>query len=149
MPKIEEIEDTPNPNAMKFTLKEPLTWGITRSYENAGQAKDDPLAAALFDIEHVANVFYVDRWLTVTQDGDTDMTTKTTSLTAATKHPQTNKEVASRPSATRSILPQHRQAAFSFFTNEGTPTDAKLDYTRTGRMAPKCSARETCITRCT
>ena len=88
MPKIEEIEDTPNPNTMKFTLKEPLTWGITRSYENAGQTKDDPLAAALFDIEHVTNVFYVDLWLTVTQDGDTDMTTKTTSLTAATKHPQ-------------------------------------------------------------
>lgn len=72
MPKIAEIEDTPNPNAMKFTLKEPLTWGITRSYENAGQAKDDELATALFDIEHVTNVFYVDRWLTVTQDGGAD-----------------------------------------------------------------------------
>jgi Fe-S cluster biogenesis protein NfuA len=72
MPKIAEIESTPNPNAIKFTLKEPLTWGVTHSYENAGQAKDDPLAIALFDIEHVTNVFYVDRWLTVTQDGDTD-----------------------------------------------------------------------------
>ena len=72
MPKIAEIEDTPNPNAVKFTLKEPLTWGITRSYDNAGQAKDDALAAALFDIEHVTNVFYVDRWLTVTQDGEAD-----------------------------------------------------------------------------
>ena len=27
MPKIAEIEPTPNPNAMKFILKEPLTWG--------------------------------------------------------------------------------------------------------------------------
>ena len=72
MPKIAEIEDTPNPNAVKFVLKEPLTWGITRSYENAGQAKDDALAAALFDIEHVTNVFYVDKWLTVTQDGQAD-----------------------------------------------------------------------------
>ncbi len=72
MPKIAEIEDTPNPNAVKFTLREPLTWGITRSYENAGQAKDDALASALFDIEHVTNVFYVDRWLTVTQDGEAD-----------------------------------------------------------------------------
>ena len=72
MPKIEEIEDTPNPNAKKFTLKEPLTWGVTRSYENAEQAQDDALAAALFDIEHVTNVFYVDRWLTVTQDGKAD-----------------------------------------------------------------------------
>src|SRR5687767_5577753 len=69
MPKIAEIESTPNPNAMKFILKEPLTWGITRSYDNAAQAQDDPLASQLFDIEHVTNVFYVDHWITVTQDG--------------------------------------------------------------------------------
>ena len=72
MPKISEIEPTPNPNAMKFVLKEPLTWGISRSYENAGQAKDDPLAAKLFEIEHVVSVFYVDHWITVTQDGKAD-----------------------------------------------------------------------------
>jgi len=72
MPKITDIEDTPNPNAVKFTLFEPLTWGITRSYENAEQAKDDALACALFDIEHVSNVFYVDKWITVTQDGEAD-----------------------------------------------------------------------------
>ena len=72
MPKIAEIEDTPNPNAKKFILKEPLTWGIARSYESAGQATADPLAAALFDIGHVTNVFYVDKWITVTQDGGAD-----------------------------------------------------------------------------
>jgi NFU1 iron-sulfur cluster scaffold homolog, mitochondrial len=69
MPKIAEIEETPNPNAMKFTLREPLSWGMPHSYESAEQAKDDELARALFAIEHVTNVFYVDRWLTVTQDG--------------------------------------------------------------------------------
>jgi len=72
MPKIDDIEDTPNPNAKKFILKEPLTWGIAHSYEGAGQAMGDPLAAALFDIEHVTNVFYVDSWITVTQDGGAD-----------------------------------------------------------------------------
>jgi Fe-S cluster biogenesis protein NfuA len=72
MPRIDDIEDTPNPNAKKFTLREPLTWGIARSYENAEQAKDDPLAAELFAIGNVTNVFYVDRWLTVTQDGGAD-----------------------------------------------------------------------------
>ena len=72
MPKIEDIEGTPNPNAVKFILKEPLTWGVTHSYDNAEQARDDPLAAALFDIEHVTNVFYVDHWITVTQDGLAD-----------------------------------------------------------------------------
>ena len=72
MPKIAEIEPTPNPNALKFILKEPLTWGISRSYDNADAAKEDPLAAKLFDIEHVTNVFYVDHWITVTQDGKAD-----------------------------------------------------------------------------
>jgi len=72
MPKISDIEDTPNPNAVKFVLWEPLTWGITHSYENAEQAQGDPLARGLFDIEHVSNVFYVDKWLTVTQDGEAD-----------------------------------------------------------------------------
>jgi len=72
MPKIAEIEDTPNPIAKKFVLRKPLTWGIAHSYENAEQAQGDALASALFAIEHVTNVFYIDRWLTVTQDGQAD-----------------------------------------------------------------------------
>jgi len=70
MPKIADIEGTPNRNALKFILKEPLTWGIARSYDNADAAKDDPLASALFDIDHVTNVFYIDHWITITQDGE-------------------------------------------------------------------------------
>jgi Fe-S cluster biogenesis protein NfuA len=69
MPKISEIESTPNPNAMKFILKEPLTYGVTRSYDSAAHAQGDPLASELFMIPHVTNVFYVDHWITVTQDG--------------------------------------------------------------------------------
>lgn len=69
MPKILEIESTPNPNAKKFVLKEPLTHGLARSFESAAKAKDDPLATALFAIPHVTNVYYIDNWLTVTQDG--------------------------------------------------------------------------------
>jgi Fe-S cluster biogenesis protein NfuA len=69
MLKIAEIESTPSPNAMKFILKEPLTSGIAHSYDDAKQANHDELARALFDIEHVTSVYYVDRWITVTQDG--------------------------------------------------------------------------------
>lgn len=72
MPKIAEIDGTPNPNAKKFILKEPLTWGISRSYDNPEQAREDPLAAQLFEIDHVTNVFYVDHWITVTQDGEAE-----------------------------------------------------------------------------
>jgi Fe-S cluster biogenesis protein NfuA len=72
MPKIAEIEATPNPNARKFILKEPLTWGVSRAFDNAQQAEEDALASQLFAIDHVTNVFYVDHWITVTQDGDAD-----------------------------------------------------------------------------
>jgi len=72
MPKIAEIEPTPNPNARKFVLREPLTYGVARSYESAESAQGDPLAAALFAVPHVVSVFYVDTWLTVTQDGEAD-----------------------------------------------------------------------------
>lgn len=70
MPKIKEIERTPNPNAMRFVLAEPLTNGVTRSYENKDVAANDELASALFGIEHVINVYYVDKFITVTQDGE-------------------------------------------------------------------------------
>lgn len=69
MPKIAEIERTPNPNALKFVLKEPLTYGVSRSFDSKEEAQGDPLAAALFAIPHVSNVFYVDNWITVAQDG--------------------------------------------------------------------------------
>ena len=45
MAKIKEIERTPNPDAMRFVLAEPLTNGVTRSYENIQEAKDDRLAS--------------------------------------------------------------------------------------------------------
>jgi NFU1 iron-sulfur cluster scaffold homolog, mitochondrial len=72
MPKIAEIERTPNPNAMRFVLREPLTQGITRSYEMAGAAEKDPFASELFKIPSVISVYYVDRYVTVTQDGTAD-----------------------------------------------------------------------------
>lgn len=41
MPKITDIENTPNPNAVKFILKKQLIYGITRSYDNAEQAEEE------------------------------------------------------------------------------------------------------------
>jgi len=72
MPKIADIEDTPNPNAVKFVLKERLSWGTARSFDSAASAAADPLAARLFAIPHVVNVYYMDKWITVTQDGEAD-----------------------------------------------------------------------------
>ncbi|MGA7748681.1 MAG: NifU family protein [Gallionella sp.] len=72
MPKIADIEDTPNPNAVKFVLKDRLTWGTACSFDSAESAASDPLASQLFAIPHVVNVYYMDKWITVTQDGEAD-----------------------------------------------------------------------------
>jgi Fe-S cluster biogenesis protein NfuA len=74
MPKIDNIEETPNPNAVKFILKEPLTAGTTRSFHSAEQAATDPLGRALFEVGDVASVFYMDRMITVekTEEGEWD-----------------------------------------------------------------------------
>lgn len=69
MPEIEKIEHTPNPNAKKFVLKQPLSFGSSYSFDHAQQAQANPLVKALFEIKHITNVFYVYNWLTVTQDG--------------------------------------------------------------------------------
>jgi Fe-S cluster biogenesis protein NfuA len=72
MPKISDIEETPNPNAVKFILREPVTNGTARSYSSADQGQDDPLAKSLFDIEHVVSVFYMDRMITIEKDDEGD-----------------------------------------------------------------------------
>ncbi len=71
--KIAEIEYTPNPNAVKFVMKEPMTpMGVTRSYDSVEAASGSPLAQNILSIEGVLSVFIADRWLTVTQDGQRD-----------------------------------------------------------------------------
>ena len=72
MPKIADIENTPNPNAIKFVLKDRVAWGKPKEYGNPKEAQGDELARRLFAIPHVTNVFYADHWVTVTQDGNTE-----------------------------------------------------------------------------
>ena len=116
MPKIADIEDTPNPNAKKFILKEPLTWGITRSYDNAAQAEEDLLAASIFDIEHVTNVFYVDHWLTVTQDGGADwqqlLRRVADRIRAAPAAQEQSAQIASAATAISDLSPDDQQRLY-------------------------------------
>jgi Fe-S cluster biogenesis protein NfuA len=72
MPKISDIEETPNPNAVKFVLREPVTNGTVRSISSIAEAEKDPLAKALFDVGHVVSVFYMDRMITVEKDDEGD-----------------------------------------------------------------------------
>ncbi len=70
MPKIAEIEYTPNPNAVKFVLKEAIAPGFPKSFPDRTIAATDPLASALFDVGHVVSVFMQDKFITVTKDDD-------------------------------------------------------------------------------
>lgn len=72
MPKIDNIEETPNPNAVKFILKEPVSIGVARSFQNAAEAETDPLAKSLFDVGQVRSVFYMDKMITVEKDDFAD-----------------------------------------------------------------------------
>ena len=65
------FQNTPNPNAGKFTLDRPLIPGKSSvSYYNAAQAAADPLGAALFEIDGVGSLFMVDDFVTVTKAPD-------------------------------------------------------------------------------
>ena len=72
MPKISDIEETPNPNAVKFILREPVSNGVGRQYGSAELAENDPLAKSLFEVGHVVSVFYMDRMITVEKDDESD-----------------------------------------------------------------------------
>jgi len=72
MPKISDIEETPNPNAVKFILREAVSNGVARQYGSVDQAENDSLAKSLFDVGHVVSVFYMDRMITVEKDDEGD-----------------------------------------------------------------------------
>lgn len=72
MPKISDIEETPNPNAVKFILREPVSNGVARQYGSADQAVADPLAKSLFDVGNVVSVFYMDKMITVEKVDEAD-----------------------------------------------------------------------------
>lgn len=62
------FQPTPNPNAGKFTLNRKVVEGTSsKSFYQAEDAADHPLASALFEIEGVASLFMVDDFVTVTK----------------------------------------------------------------------------------
>lgn len=72
MPKIADIQETPNPNAVKFILKEPVSYGTSHSFKTRESAEDDALAKALFNIADVVSVFYMDKMVTVEKTDDAE-----------------------------------------------------------------------------
>ena len=70
MPKIADIQETPNPNAVKFILKEPVSHGTSHSFKDAEAATGDPLANSIFAVGDVVSVFYMDKMITVEKTDD-------------------------------------------------------------------------------
>jgi Fe-S cluster biogenesis protein NfuA len=65
MPKIADIQETPNPNAVKFILKEPVSYGTSHSFKSREDAENDRLAKSIYDVGDVVSVFYMDKMITV------------------------------------------------------------------------------------
>lgn len=72
MPKIADIQETPNPNAVKFILKEPVSHGTSHSFDNAEKAVDNQLAKSIFEVGEVVSVFYMDKMITVEKTDEAD-----------------------------------------------------------------------------
>src|SRR5260370_42265813 len=72
MPKISDIQETPNPNAVKFILREPVTHGVARQFGSADQAQTDPLAKSIFEVGNVVSAFYMDNMITTEKEDAAD-----------------------------------------------------------------------------
>lgn len=68
MLQVQDVDLTPNPQALKFILNEKLLQLETRNFAKKEEAQNDPLAKGIFDIEGVVSVFYMDRFVTIEKD---------------------------------------------------------------------------------
>jgi Fe-S cluster biogenesis protein NfuA len=72
MPKIADIQETPNPNAVKFILKEAVSNGTSHSFKTSDDAAADGLARSIFDVGNVVSVFYMDKMITVEKTDESE-----------------------------------------------------------------------------
>jgi len=63
--KVEDVDLTPNPHALKFILNEKLLNFERRQFANKNEAGNDPLATGIFEIPGVVSVFYTDKFITI------------------------------------------------------------------------------------
>jgi hypothetical protein len=61
---VNQVQPTPNPNAMKFVLDTTIS-SIPLRFYSPDQAKDHPLAAGLMAIEGVSNVMLLADFVTI------------------------------------------------------------------------------------
>ena len=62
-----QISTSPNEHALKFTIDRPAIESGHKTYANAADAAESPVAKALFGLEGVASVFLMADFITVTK----------------------------------------------------------------------------------
>ena len=67
---VEDVDLTPNPHALKFVLNKKLLNTETRQYPDKDSANNDPFAKGIFEIDGVASVFYMDKFVTIEKTVD-------------------------------------------------------------------------------
>ena len=71
--KVSSIQPTPNPNAFKFLMDQPMAQpGKTLAYAKPEQAQNDVLAQGMFAIPGVETLFFCDNFVTVSMNADAD-----------------------------------------------------------------------------
>ena len=65
--KVIDVEETPNPDALKFVLDGTLLSSGVRQFDGPEAGKTDPLASALFSLPGVESVFYMGQFVTVSK----------------------------------------------------------------------------------
>ena len=79
------MDDTPNPNAKKFTCSIQVVPQGSVSFANATEAQKHPIGKAVFAVGGVRNVFATNNFVTVTKLDDADWATLTPRLLKAIK----------------------------------------------------------------
>ncbi len=69
--KVVRTRETPNPNALQFVVNAAILDNGNISFANKEEAKDDKMAAALFEKPGIINVYVMENFITVTKDDKT------------------------------------------------------------------------------
>ncbi|GJQ61465.1 MAG: hypothetical protein SCALA702_05180 [Melioribacteraceae bacterium] len=65
---VQDVDLTPNPQALKFIVSETLLKRETRNFADKASAENDPLAKGIFEINGIVSVFYMQKFITIEKD---------------------------------------------------------------------------------
>jgi NFU1 iron-sulfur cluster scaffold homolog, mitochondrial len=68
VPVMIYTEATPNPNTLKFVLNRPIYPNDFAEFQSKDETTEAPLAAALFELESVENVYFSNNFVSITKN---------------------------------------------------------------------------------